>query len=120
MKVDIKNEKAEFACRVCQERAKRDYPNAIGCAFREIDGEYCEELEKIINKDVERPNFVLAGVEEYCEGCEDFNPEVSRLYDGCRVIKTTIYCTHASFCKRTRERLKARAVEGMKSEDEKP
>ena len=48
MKIDIKNEKAEFACRVCEARMKENNPYMIGCAWRCIDGEYCEELEKCI------------------------------------------------------------------------
>ena len=45
MKNDPKNHLLEFACAVCRERTKRDYPNSIGCPFRCIDGEYCEEIE---------------------------------------------------------------------------
>lgn len=44
-------EKAEFACRVCNEIKKRDYPNAIGCPWRCIDNEYCDELKKIIEQE---------------------------------------------------------------------
>ena len=46
-----KKEKAEFACRVCHEIKKRDYPNAIGCPWRCIDNEYCDELKKIIEQE---------------------------------------------------------------------
>lgn len=46
-----KKEKAEFACRVCQEIKKRDYPNAIGCPWRCIDNEYCDELKKILERE---------------------------------------------------------------------
>lgn len=41
-------EKAEFACRVCFERAKRKNPHALGCAWRCIDNEYCDELKIIM------------------------------------------------------------------------
>ena len=46
-----KKEKAEFACRVCLEKARINNPNAIDCAWRALDNEYCEELKKIIEQE---------------------------------------------------------------------
>lgn len=48
---EIKKEKAEFACRVCFEKMKRENPNARGCAWRCLNNEYCDELKKIIEQE---------------------------------------------------------------------
>lgn len=45
------NEKAEFACRVCFEKLKRDNPQAKECAWRGLDNEYCPELKKILERE---------------------------------------------------------------------
>lgn len=50
-KIDYNNERAEFACAVCTELSKRKYPNAIGCPWRHIDGEYCDELLRVMRKE---------------------------------------------------------------------
>jgi hypothetical protein len=42
--VDPYNITAEFACKVCRKRSREEYPNAIDCAWRGIDNEYCQEL----------------------------------------------------------------------------
>lgn len=46
-----KNEKVEFACRVCFEKLKKDNPQAIDCAWRGLDNEYCPELKKILERE---------------------------------------------------------------------
>lgn len=46
-----KQEKAEFACRVCFEKLKKDNPQAIDCAWRGLDNEYCPELKKILERE---------------------------------------------------------------------
>jgi hypothetical protein len=49
MKIDINNEKAEFACKVCKERMRQRVVRPfIDCAWRGIDGEYCDELVKCL------------------------------------------------------------------------
>lgn len=50
-KAERDNEKAEFACRVCFEKLKRDNPQAIDCAWRGLDNEYCPELKKILERE---------------------------------------------------------------------
>lgn len=55
--------------------------------------------------------MITIRVEEYChDGCEDFTPEVENLYSDNKVIRTTVYCRHAVFCRRIRDRLKERAL----------
>ena len=51
LKKDRNNEKAEFACRVCFEKLKKDNPQAIDCAWRGLDNEYCPELKKILERE---------------------------------------------------------------------
>lgn len=50
MKIDLNNEKAEFACKVCHGLvvSDRGNDNFIGCPWRHIDGEYCDELVKCL------------------------------------------------------------------------
>ena len=43
-KKDKNREKVEFACRVCNEKFKSEKPQAINCAWRGLDNEYCPEL----------------------------------------------------------------------------
>jgi len=49
--LDRNKEKAEFACRVCFEKLKKDNPKAIDCAWRGLDNEYCPELKKILERE---------------------------------------------------------------------
>ena len=35
---------AEFACRVCFKKMKREQPQAVDCAWRGIDNEYCPDI----------------------------------------------------------------------------
>ena len=46
-----KQEKAEFACRVCLERERTNNPHVKECAFRAFDNEYCPELKKILESE---------------------------------------------------------------------
>lgn len=48
---EAKNKNAEFACRVCMEKYKKEYPDAITCAWRGLDNEYCPELKKILERE---------------------------------------------------------------------
>lgn len=45
MKIDLNNEKAEFACKVCLERMRRRRSDPFPiCVWRCFDNEYCYEL----------------------------------------------------------------------------
>ena len=47
MKIDRNNTALEFACKVCLAKFKEKNPNAIDCAFRAFDNEYCPTIEKL-------------------------------------------------------------------------
>lgn len=50
MKVDGKNGKLEFACKVCMQKIASDRgDDNFDCAFRAIDNEYCPELFEALN-----------------------------------------------------------------------
>lgn len=48
MNIQPNNLLLEFACAVCDQRRKEEYPDSIGCPFRCIDGEYCPYIEQAI------------------------------------------------------------------------
>ena len=48
MKIEHKNELLEFACAVCDERRKEMHPESIGCAWRCLDGEYCDWIKRAL------------------------------------------------------------------------
>ena len=54
MKIDLNNEKAEFACKVCNavNISIHGNNNFIGCPWRHIDGEYCDELADCLASEV--------------------------------------------------------------------
>lgn len=71
-----KYEIAEKICKECRENRKIKYPKSIGCAFREIDNEYCEELENLMkfiyeekcnNKYVESETCKKCSYKEECK-----------------------------------------------------
>ena len=39
-----KFEIAEIICKECRVNMKENYPKNIGCAFRDLDNEYCDEI----------------------------------------------------------------------------
>lgn len=49
-RVNYHNKVAEFACKVCHKKMKRDHPESITCAFRGIDDEYCPDLLKALEE----------------------------------------------------------------------
>lgn len=45
MKIDLNNEKAEFACKVCLEQMRRSRSNSfVECFYRRFNNEYCVVL----------------------------------------------------------------------------
>ena len=48
--INHNNKVAEFACRVCHRKMKKENPGMIDCAWRGIDNEYCPELLEELEK----------------------------------------------------------------------
>lgn len=64
MRVDITNKKLEFACAVCLAKKKQENPNMIDCAFRNLDGEYCNDLIK--QYEIEKKHEAALNEKRYC------------------------------------------------------
>lgn len=50
---------ADFACHVCFKKMKREQPQAIDCAWRGIDNEYCPDIMETLREEVKPKNAVL-------------------------------------------------------------
>lgn len=42
--------------------------------------------------------MITLHVESYCSGCEDFEPEVSRLYADGEILEQHVYCAWRGRC----------------------
>lgn len=47
---------AEFVCRVCHKKIKRENPQAIDCAWRGIDNEYCPDIMEALHEEQKAKN----------------------------------------------------------------
>ena len=45
-----KRKLCDFACSVCMLKTKTEHPKVIGCPWRDISNEYCDELLEVLSE----------------------------------------------------------------------